>query len=328
MNPRMIAGFLALVCGVTAAYLTFTLNKNKNKGPEMVEVLWSKSKVPLREKITDPEKYFVIRPVAKGSFPPKALTSFEQLKDKRLNKTISEENYVTSDDLLGLNQQFLEPEIGKRLFGLTVNAESLAGGFIRPGSFVDLIGTKRLPNGNVEALTIMQNVRVMAVGDKTTLLGDDRHTLVENTVTLEVTPDQSQVLSMWKSVGEIKLSARAIGDKDTTVTKGIRLNPEEIKNLVPEPAKTIVEAKKGDTEVAVAPRKDIQSHTMFIIDVKDAKSGSSGAESIEFVQDKNGKWHTRFRQDRGTSTASSKEEAAPAPVEPEKTKETKDPKGS
>lgn len=313
MNPRMLVGVLAVFCGLGAAYLTLNMNRNKNKGPEMVEVLWSKTKVPLREKISEPEKYFVLKQVPKGSQPPKALLAFEQIKDKRLNKSISEENYVTLDDILAANQQFLEPEKGKRLFGLTVNAESLAGGFIRPGSYVDLIGMKRLPNGNSEAQTFMQNVRVLAVGDKSTLQGDDKHSLVENTVTLEVTPEQSQILTIWKTSGEIKLSARAIGDNEEVNTKTVKLNPDEIKATVPMP-----EVGKKEPEVA-KPKTTLlqkQTHTLVILDMKDPKGGSSSAETVEFYQDEKGKWHTRFRQDRGRPTASVEAETnAPATEE-------------
>jgi hypothetical protein len=282
MNPRMLVGVLAVFCGLAAAYLTLNMSRNKNKGPEMVEVLWSKTKVPLREKISDPEKYFALKQVPKGSQPPKALLAFEQIK-------------------------------GKRLFGLTVNAESLAGGFIRPGSYVDLIGMKRLPNGNSEAQTFMQNIRVLAVGDKSTLQGDEKHSLVENTVTLEVTPEQSQILTIWKSAGEIKLSARAIGDNEEVNTKTVKLNPDEIKAVVPIP-----EVGKKEPEV-VKPKATVlqkQTHTLVILDVKDPKGGSSSAETVEFYQDEKGKWHTRFRQDRGRPTASVEAEtSAPATEE-------------
>ena len=221
MNPRMLALGMAVFCGLAAAYLAMTYNKG-NQGPKMVEVLRTKSKVPFREKLSDPQKYFDLIAVPELNLPPKILKSFEQVKDKSLNKTLTDQSFVTEDDLLGANQHYLTDQLdkGKRLFGLTVNAESLAGGFILPGSTVDLIGTKRLANNNIETQTVLENIRVMAVGDKSTInekQGDVRHSIVENTVTLEVSPEEAQILAMWKSVGEIKLSARAKDDNDKVI---------------------------------------------------------------------------------------------------------------
>jgi Flp pilus assembly protein CpaB len=317
MNPRMLALGMAVFCGLAAAYLAMTYNKG-NQGPKMVEVLRTKSKVPFREKISDPQKYFDLIAVPELNLPSKILKSFEQVKDKSLNKTLTDQSFVTEDDLLGANQHYLTDQLdkGKRLFGLTVNAESLAGGFILPGSTVDLIGTKRLANNNIETQTVLENIRVMAVGDKSTInekQGDVRHSIVENTVTLEVSPEEAQILAMWKSVGEIKLSARAKDDNDKVNTKTTKLNEELKANdvLKNEPEKKIIKKNIfGGNE---------NKHTLVIFNTKDSKENITNNDAVEFEEYEKGKWRTVFKNTRNTSAV---EQSVEVPEEvPEKVKQ-------
>ena len=316
MNPRMLALVMAVFCGLGAAYLAMTY-KQGNQGPKMVEVLRTKSKVPFREKISDPQKYFEVVAVPEHNLPSKILISFEQVKDKSLNKNLIEKSFVTEDDL-GANQNSLTDQLekGKRLFGLTVNAESLAGGFILPGSTVDLIGTKRLANNNTETQTVLENIRVMAVGDKSTInekQGDVRHSIIETTVTLEVSPEEAQVLAMWKSVGEIKLSARAKDDTEKVNTKITKLNEELKPNDVskPEPEK-----KKSKPSIFGGNEK---KHTLVIFNTKDSKDSAINNNAIEFEEYEKGKWRTVFKNTRNSNLAEKPDEV-PEEV-PEKVKQ-------
>ena len=316
MNPRMLALGMAVFCGLGAAYLAMTYKGNQ--GPKMVEVLRTKSKVPFREKISDPQKYFEVVAVPEHNLPSKILISFEQVKDKSLNKTLTEQSFVTSDDLLGANQHYLTDQLdkGKRLFGLTVNAESLAGGFILPGATVDLIGTKRLTNNNIETQTVLENIRVMAVGDKSTInekQGDVRHSIIETTVTLEVSPEEAQILAMWKSIGEIKLSARAKDDIDKVNTKTTKLNEELKTNEV---LKNEPEKKKIKPSIFGG---NENKHTLVIFNTKDSKDSVINNNAIEFEEYEKGKWRTVFKNNRNTNAGEQPDEV-PADV-PEKVKQ-------
>ena len=318
MNPRMLALGMAVFCGLGAAYLAMIYNNKGNQGPKMVEVLKIKSKVPFREKISDPQKYFDLVAVPEHNLPSKILISFEQVKDKSLNKNFIENSFVTEDDLLKDNQNSLTDQLekGKRLFGLTVNAESLAGGFILPGSTVDLIGTKRLANNNTETQTVLENIRVMAVGDKSTInekQGDVRHSIIETTVTLEVSPEEAQVLAMWKSIGEIKLSARAKNDTEKVNIKITKLNEDVKPNDVskPEPEK-----KKSKPSIFGGNEK---KHTLVIFNTKDSKDSAINNNAIEFEEYEKGKWRTVLKN-MGNTNAGEQPDEVPADV-PEKVKQ-------
>jgi pilus assembly protein CpaB len=315
MNPRMLALGMAVFCGLGAAYLAMTF-KPVNQGQKMVEVLRTKNKVPFREKISDPQKYFEVVAVPELNLPKNILTSFDLIKDQSLNKNLTEQSFVTKDDLLGANQHYLTDQLdkGKRLFGLTVNAESLAGGFILPGSTVDLIGTKRLANNNIETQTVLENIRVMAVGDKSTInekQGDVRHSIIETTVTLEVSPEQAQILAMWKSIGEIKLSARAKDDNDKVNTKTTKLNEELKPDLKNEPEKKKIKPSIfGGNE---------NKHTLVIFNTKDSKDSVINNNAIEFEEYEKGKWRTVFKNTRNSNAV---EQSVEVPEEvPEKVKQ-------
>ncbi len=315
MNPRMLALGMAVFCGLGAAYLAMTY-KQGNQGQKMVEVLRTKNKVPFREKISDPQKFFEVVAVPELNLPKNILTSFDLIKDQSLNKNLTEQSFVTKDDLLGANQHYLTDQLdkGKRLFGLTVNAESLAGGFILPGSTVDLIGTKRLANNNIETQTVLENIRVMAVGDKSTInekQGDVRHSIIETTVTLEVSPEQAQILAMWKSIGEIKLSARAKDDNDKVNTKTTKLNEELKPDLKNEPEKKKIKPSIfGGNE---------NKHTLVIFNTKDSKDSVINNNAIEFEEYEKGKWRTVFKNTRNSNAV---EQSVEVPEEvPEKVKQ-------
>jgi pilus assembly protein CpaB len=317
MNPRMLALGMAVFCGLGAAYLAMTY-KQGNQGQKMVEVLRTKNKVPFREKISDPQKYFEVVAVPELNLPKNILTSFDLIKDQSLNKNLTEQSFVTKDDLLGANQHYLTDQLdkGKRLFGLTVNAESLAGGFILPGSTVDLIGTKRLANNNIETQTVLENIRVMAVGDKSTInekQGDVRHSIIETTVTLEVSPEQAQILAMWKSIGEIKLSARAKDDNDKVNTKITKLNEDVKPNDVSKP-----EPEKKKSKPSIFGGNE-NKHTLVIFNTKDSKDSVINNNAIEFEEYEKGKWRTVFKNTRNSNAV---EQSVEVPEEvPEKVKQ-------
>ena len=318
MNPRMLALGMAVFCGLGAAYLAMFYKPPGNQGPKMVDVLRTKNKVPFREKISDPQKYFEVVAVPELNLPKNILTSFDLIKDQSLNKNLTEQSFVTTDDLLGPNQNYLTDQLekGKRLFGLTVNAESLAGGFILPGSTVDLIGTKRLANNNIETQTVLENIRVMAVGDKSTInekQGDVRHSIIETTVTLEVSPEEAQVLAMWKSIGEIKLSARAKIDTEKVNTKITKLNEELKPNDV---LKNEPEKKKIKKNIFGG---NDNKHTLVIFNTKDSKDSAINNNAIEFEEYEKGKWRTVFKNNRNTNGGEQPDEV-PADV-PEKVKQ-------
>lgn len=113
---------------------------------------------------------------------------------------------------------------GMRAMSVAITAESGAGGFVLPGDQVDVILshdiTRSLPRtmqdfgsdaGVVKhaAETVLENVRVLAV-DQTVSKNADGEAVVAKTATLEVTPENAQVLALAANMGSLSLSLRSL----------------------------------------------------------------------------------------------------------------------
>lgn len=119
-----------------------------------------------------------------------------------------------------------------RAMAIPVKANTMVGGFLSPGDFVDVVLTYKVKvnsrsNADLKALvsrivseTILQNIKVVAVDQEASR--DEDEAKVARTVTLEVTAEGAQKLSLASKMGDITLALRGIGDEgmpeDTTTT--------------------------------------------------------------------------------------------------------------
>jgi pilus assembly protein CpaB len=99
---------------------------------------------------------------------------------------------------------------GMRAVSITVSAESGAGGFILPNDRIDVIQARKIGE-SVISKTLLTNVRVLAV-DQTFHQEKDAKTVIGKTATLEVTPDQAELLYSAQTGGTLSLSLRPLGD--------------------------------------------------------------------------------------------------------------------
>ncbi len=102
---------------------------------------------------------------------------------------------------------------GMRAVSVVTSPGSGAAGFILPNDRIDVILTRKFNGDPPRAVssTILSNVRVLAV-DQTFKQEKDTKTVVAKTATLEVTPDQAEMLSTAASAGSLSLTLRALGD--------------------------------------------------------------------------------------------------------------------
>ena len=108
---------------------------------------------------------------------------------------------------------------GMRAIGVPVTAETSAGGFILPNDHVDVVFTRDLSGGNgpknFQSETILRDVRVLAV-DQTAHQEKDQQTVVGKTATLELMPEQAELLARSQQSGILSLALRALGDSSGT----------------------------------------------------------------------------------------------------------------
>jgi pilus assembly protein CpaB len=100
---------------------------------------------------------------------------------------------------------------GMRALSVAVNDVIGVAGFVIPGTVVDVLVTGALPGGSGNAnnitRTILENVRVLAAGQKVEQDRDGKPQIVP-VVTLLVTPDDAGKLTMASTEGKIQLALR------------------------------------------------------------------------------------------------------------------------
>jgi pilus assembly protein CpaB len=118
---------------------------------------------------------------------------------------------------------------GMRAVGIPVRLETMAGGLVSPGDYVDVIldfqvnlhgDAQNYSADTVQRFaseTILSNVHVLAVDQDAK---DDAHeaSKLARTVTLEVNKKGAEVLSMASSMGQLTLALRRLGEKDPETT--------------------------------------------------------------------------------------------------------------
>ena len=103
---------------------------------------------------------------------------------------------------------------GMRAISTKITEDSAVGKLILPNDHVDVILIRRMrTKGQEEHVsdTLFKNVKVLAIGQK--IQGTDGAKTSEgNTATLELSPRQTEMLALAKSMGEISLALRSIAD--------------------------------------------------------------------------------------------------------------------
>ncbi|MDP3852255.1 Flp pilus assembly protein CpaB [Phenylobacterium sp.] len=102
---------------------------------------------------------------------------------------------------------------GMRAVSVKSNDVAGVGGFILPGDRVDVMVTRPVGKGDAETVVtqvLAENALVLGV-DQTSDQDADKP-LVAKAVTVEVTPDQAQAISLGLAVGQVSLALRQISD--------------------------------------------------------------------------------------------------------------------
>jgi pilus assembly protein CpaB len=128
---------------------------------------------------------------------------------------------------------------GMRAVSITVDQTSDVSGFILPGDRVDVLVNLSLSAGgggangyqHRAAQTVLRGVRVIAVDQRAD--SKDGQPVVARTVTLEVTPKQSEILVLAGDMGKLSLSLRALAA--ASPEKPIALAVADVRTAAPNP---------------------------------------------------------------------------------------------
>jgi pilus assembly protein CpaB len=105
---------------------------------------------------------------------------------------------------------------------LTVRVDDVIGvaGFINPGNRVDVLMDMKMGDKEHYSKTILQNILVLTVGQISEQKGDSKPVVV-NTVTMELSPEQAEILNLASNEGKIRLTLRNFRNVETVQTEGI-----------------------------------------------------------------------------------------------------------
>ncbi len=107
---------------------------------------------------------------------------------------------------------------------MTVRVDDVTGvaGFLYPRDRVDVLADMKMPGSKDESFskTILQNITVLSTGQIWEQKGDNKPTIV-NTVTMELTPENAEILNLASNEGKIRLSLRNRLNESQVETSGV-----------------------------------------------------------------------------------------------------------
>ena len=235
--------------------------------PALVSVVVAGQEIPFGTPI-EAHKLTTIQWPA-DAVPPGTFRDFSTLvpeagtQPRRAKRTISQGELVLANKISEFGEkvtivQTLQP--GYRAMAISVNATTSVAGFVTPGDIVDILLTTSDAKG-LRVLTLLQKVRIIAtdqISDET-----QEQAVVARTVTVEVTPEESQTLALARQAGSLSLTLRdneSNQQEEETPLDSLRLSDillEESPGDAPKPKQVIKIRRAGDlTETEIEIQKD------------------------------------------------------------------------
>jgi pilus assembly protein CpaB len=250
MRPVTILAVGLVASGTTATLVyravqhrvvvkTVTTNTNANVAVKPVVV--AAEEVPFGAKLEEGHLKVVDWPM--GALPPNAFESRDKVAGRVALARLVPNEPITNEKLApaeghGLLSMVVEP--GMRAVTVRVNEVAAVGGFIVPGTRVDVLVTAELKNppqlqgtaatGVAPTLpserhtrTVLQNVSVLALGQVVEPAGGQPkpgEAQALTTATLLVTPEQGELLALGAAEGQLQLVLRNFEDNQIVRSPG------------------------------------------------------------------------------------------------------------
>ena len=223
----IITGVLAFAFAGVASLLAYNYLKKQGKNAfKGVAVVSAAADIPIGTKLDATHVKMATWP--KENLPPGIYTDAGAPLGRIVVRPLSTGDIVTEQKLMPLNaassggiMTYIVPQ-GHRAVTVAVNEVAGVAGFITPNSRVDIVLTSELTSGNGKddniSKIVLQNVPVLATGQVTEQKGGQP--VVGPTVTLDLTPDDSEKLIVGTKKGSLQLLLRNIVDTTAISTHG------------------------------------------------------------------------------------------------------------
>ncbi|MBZ5685182.1 MAG: Flp pilus assembly protein CpaB [Acidobacteriia bacterium] len=206
----LMIGVLALAVGFLAAvYVYRNLQPKSGMPADMAQVMVAANDLQVGARVEDHD--IKIIQIPNTDMPPGAPRKKADVVGHGVIIPISKGEFILPNRLAGENAGAGLPALippGMRAVSVRVNEVVSVAGFVTPGTRVDVLLTGA-PGGSGEqqTTTVLQNVAVLASGHtlERTSSGEAQNTAV---ITLLVTPDDAQRLTLASTEGHIQLALR------------------------------------------------------------------------------------------------------------------------
>ena len=251
-SKNMTLMVVAIGCGLVAAFLTARLSSSS--GPEMVDVWVAKKEITVGTVLDEKEfeSLVVKTKMPKESLPQDVITNENDLKGKRVNRTLRPGNYFAPNDISAERAVPL-PE-GMVQAAIKTDVVRSAGGSVDAGKRVDIVLTETMKNGERKSSVIMYDMLILQVDQhQRPTEGPAGGRQQVGSVSLAVTVPQSQVLALAEARGNLSLNLR---DKFSAPYKQVPPPPPGSITKIPghdedpKEATAVVEVKKVAVVVA------------------------------------------------------------------------------
>lgn len=252
--------FIAAIAGLAAVVLA--ARWMQNQGGEKGRIAVANADIELGGRIS-PEM-IRLADWPEGSVPTGAFTESGKLEGRVVLVAIQRGEPITEGRLAPIGTKgglsAVVPQ-GKRAMTVRVNDVVGVAGFALPGTFVDVMvntqdeGGQRNDRDHSISKIVLERILVLAVAQEADR--DSTKPKVVNAVTLEVTPQDAELLDLARSVGTLSLVLRNQTDAKATTSSGGGATKSELLGLakaVPEAAKPAAPKRVVVTRVAAVPQ--------------------------------------------------------------------------
>lgn len=152
---------------------------------------------------------------------------------------------------------------GMRAVSVRVNEVIGVAGYVLPGTHVDVLATASPTEqrGDMTSKVVLTNVQVLTAGTKLEQAGDKGKPVAVSVVTLLVTPEQSERLTLASTEGKIQLALRNPLDQTAPPTPGVR--PAVLLGTPPPLTRPLAVRTKTGQAPAVAPPPPVPTIEMI-----------------------------------------------------------------
>ena len=219
---------LAIIVGALSAAMIYRHLKTMNMEVEaaraagqhpVTDVVVARDTISIGTRISPDTLKVVTWPA--DALPEGAVHDPQEVVGSIARTTIGKNQPVARTELIAQGAGLLPLMIDEGMRAMSVKVDSVTGvsGFITPNSHVDvLVAATRGEKNDTRSRVIMQNIKVLATG--TIIEQKDEKPVEVPTVTLLVTPEQAETLTLATRYDSVRLALRNYRDEELVQTTG------------------------------------------------------------------------------------------------------------